>query len=447
MVRVGKRLPGDVPRRFPFHAMLVDKDTNELGDRERRMRVVELNRIFLVEARKVGRRLQVDAHHVLQRAADEEVLLLEPELLARQRGIVGIEHLADGLGGNLFLDRAVIVADVERFEVERVDRLGAPQAQQVRRVDAIAEDRRIVGDPSDDARRLPANAHAAVLVGVRFGLAAETHVERNLGAWDFPWVAEAKPPVAHLHLPAVADLLVEDPELVADAVADRRDLQGCERIEVAGREPSQAPVAEAGLFFLLEEALEIEAELCHRLPRGVEASEVDEVVAEMRAEQELGGQIGDCAYLVPIVRLGRPGRALEQAVAHAVGKGEILVVGGGGLREAAQDGEEVSLEYPLPGFDFGTAMHVGQLGRPRFRPWNAAPGRSTKVDRHPLPLGEVEGIFWLVASRTYLPGGTGSGDALVERSATNVPSSAFTLAARHDNSRQVGRTATISEGA
>jgi hypothetical protein len=63
--------------------------------------------------------------------------------------------------------------------------------------------------------------------------------------------------------------LVEDPKFVADAVADRGDLQRRERIEVAGREPPEAAVAEARLFFLVEQFLEIETELLHSLPRCV----------------------------------------------------------------------------------------------------------------------------------------------------------------------------------
>jgi hypothetical protein len=70
-------------------------------------------------------------------------------------------------------------------------------------------------------------------------------------------------------LPAIADLLVEDPEFVADSVADRRDLKRRERIEVAGREPPEAAAAEARLFFLVEKFLEIEAELLHSLLRRV----------------------------------------------------------------------------------------------------------------------------------------------------------------------------------
>ena len=82
MVRVSHRLARHVPCRLPVHAIFIDEEAHELCDRKRGMRIVELNRIFLVEMRGIGRRLEGDAHHVLKRAGDEEILLLEPKPLA-----------------------------------------------------------------------------------------------------------------------------------------------------------------------------------------------------------------------------------------------------------------------------------------------------------------------------------------------------------------------------
>ena len=70
---------------------------------------------------------------------------------------------------------------------------------------------------------------------------------RPLGPRDLPRVAEAQPLVGLLDLPAVDDLLLEDAELVADAVAERGHLQRRQRVEEAGREAPEAAVAEAGL--------------------------------------------------------------------------------------------------------------------------------------------------------------------------------------------------------
>jgi hypothetical protein len=46
---------------------------------------------------------ELQPDHVLQRAGDEEVLLLEAQLLAGLGLVVGVEHLGDGLGLHLFV--------------------------------------------------------------------------------------------------------------------------------------------------------------------------------------------------------------------------------------------------------------------------------------------------------------------------------------------------------
>ena len=92
----------------------------------------------------------------------EEVLLLEPQFLAARLLVVRIENLGEVLAGHLLVDRAVVVAAIERAEVERLGRLGLPQPQCVRRVHVVAEDRRVVRNAVDDVARHPARALAAV---------------------------------------------------------------------------------------------------------------------------------------------------------------------------------------------------------------------------------------------------------------------------------------------
>ena len=43
MVRVEERVGRDLPRLVPRDVLLVDEDAHELGDRERRVRVIELD--------------------------------------------------------------------------------------------------------------------------------------------------------------------------------------------------------------------------------------------------------------------------------------------------------------------------------------------------------------------------------------------------------------------
>ncbi len=142
------------------------------------------------------------------------------------RLVVRVEDLRDVLGRGLLLDGAVVLALVERLEVEGLRGLRAPQPQHVRGVHAVAEDRRVVGDALHDAVGQPRDAQPSLGVRRGLGAAAEEHRERDLGPRDLPRVPEPQPVVRRLHLPAVADRLVEDAVLVADAVARSRGSRG-----------------------------------------------------------------------------------------------------------------------------------------------------------------------------------------------------------------------------
>ena len=98
--------------------LLIDKDPHQLGDGDGGMGVVQLHRparVELVEGLAAG---ELQPEDVLQRTGHEEVLLRQPQPLARFRFVVGIQDLRDRLGRDLLVDRAVVVAGVERVECE-----------------------------------------------------------------------------------------------------------------------------------------------------------------------------------------------------------------------------------------------------------------------------------------------------------------------------------------
>ena len=163
-------------------------------------------------------------------------------------------------------------------------RFGPPQTQRVRGVGAVTEDRRVVRHADHDLLRQPAHAETPVLVDERFGTPAELHFDRPLGSWDVPRRAEPQPVVGALDLPAIDDLLVEDAELIADAVAQRRNLERGHRIQKACGQPSEPPVAEPRLLFLLQQLVEVQAELADGGLDLIVDAEVDQVVAQLRAD-------------------------------------------------------------------------------------------------------------------------------------------------------------------
>ena len=78
VVGKGEGLAGDIPRLFPLHGVLVDQKAHQLGDGDGGVGVVELHGKLVVKALQAVGALPVEPHHVLQRAGDEEVLLLQP---------------------------------------------------------------------------------------------------------------------------------------------------------------------------------------------------------------------------------------------------------------------------------------------------------------------------------------------------------------------------------
>jgi hypothetical protein len=75
-------------------------------------------------------------------------------------------------------------------------------------------------------------------------------------ARDLPRVREREPVVGHLDLSAVADNLLEDPVVVADAVAPRRQVQRRHAVEEAGSQAPEAAIPERRVLLLLVEVLE-----------------------------------------------------------------------------------------------------------------------------------------------------------------------------------------------
>ncbi len=215
-----------------------------------------------------------------------------------------------------------------------------------------------LGKPLTNLVGHPAHAVVALAVGVVLGAAAEPDLEGDLGMGDFPRVAEVQPVVQHLDLPAVLDGLIEDAELVANAVAGGRDLQGGQRIEVAGGQAAEAAVAEAGLLFLFQKLVERQAERLHGLLGRLPDAEADQVVAKLRPDEELGREIGHGAAGLRKIGVRSVNPAVQHAIPHRVRQGQVVVVGRGHLGEFGLVGEQVLEEVVLDGLDIEPEVDV-----------------------------------------------------------------------------------------
>ena len=93
----------------------------------------------------------------------------------------------------------------------------------------------------------------ALGIDADLGVAAEPHLRRQVALLELPGIARLQPQVAHLLLPAVDKGLVKDAELVADPIADRRDLQAGQGIEVTGGQTTETAIAQARFLLVLDD--------------------------------------------------------------------------------------------------------------------------------------------------------------------------------------------------
>ena len=187
----------------------------------------------------------------------------------------------------------------------------------------------------------------AGVVGVVLGVAAPLHQVVDVGFGDLPRVSVDQPVVGLLDLPAVADLLVEDAELVADAVADRRTLEGGQRVQVARGEPAEAAVAQSRFRLAGQHLVEV---LTHRCQGGlgrVLHAQVQQVVAQLRTHQEFSRQVA--GHLAAEVQRGL--RRRHPAVLHAVTHGQcerpVVVLGPQGRGRPADRVADMVGDGPL----------------------------------------------------------------------------------------------------
>src|SRR3954463_3222283 len=103
-----------------------------------------------------------------------------------------------------------------------------------------ADNGRVIGDGFDRLARTP--DRTVIPLAVRGGLdaAAEVNVVDHLRPRQLPWIAEAQPLVGIFLLPALRDDLLEQPEIVANAVAECGNAERRHAFHETGGETAEA---------------------------------------------------------------------------------------------------------------------------------------------------------------------------------------------------------------
>ena len=191
----------------------------------------------------------------------------------------------------------------------------------------------------------PVDPQAALGVAVELAVPAELHARGcTPGARISQGLPMAQPVVGLLDLLAGDDALAEHAVLVADAVAEHRQLQRRAGIEEAGREAAEAAVAEAGVGLLGDHVLHLRAEAAQGAAELVLDAEVERGVAQGAAHEELHRQVVAALAVAGVVGGVGGLPALHQAVAQRQGGGHVAVAVRHRVAVAAEGVGEVAVD-------------------------------------------------------------------------------------------------------
>ena len=305
MVGVRNGIGHDTPRLVPAETVLVHENAHELRDNERGVGVVYLNDMVLGKGANVAVALHVLAHDALHGRRDEEILLLEPQLLALNVVVGGIEHLGDDLAHGALLKALYILALGEQVHIERRGAACIPKAQGVDRLALVACDEHISRHGGDGGVADMLGVVVAVIIPVRNDVSAKAHLDGLVRAGHEPALGCRAPVVGDLGLLAVPYLLPEDAQLVAYRVARCGNTERRHGVHVAGGESAETAVAETCVVFLLENVACVSSEVTERPDERFGNAQIEGIFHKASAHEKLHGQIMHLTVGLPVLAEGQ----------------------------------------------------------------------------------------------------------------------------------------------
>ena len=321
MVGVGQGVDGDFPGGIPRDAVGIDQHTHQLGNGNRGVRVVHLDRGVIGQRIQGFMHVQMASQQILQRRGDEEVLLAQAQFLTGFGAVVGVQHTGNTFCANDFGHRTKVIAGIEAFKVQVLDRPCPPQAQGVDARSAPADHRGVVSNGAHNFRRTPDLALLARFIDQGLDAAAEADRVNHLGTFELPRVTEVQPVLGLLLLPAIDHGLTEQAMLVTNTVTMGRDTEGRHALHEAGGQTTEAAVAQRSIRFEQANALQVHAQLSQCFTSDVQQAKVAQAVIEQSTDQELERQVVNpfLAFAVNLSSVVHP--MLDHMVAGGQGDG------------------------------------------------------------------------------------------------------------------------------
>jgi hypothetical protein len=174
----------------------------------------------------------------------------------------------------------------ERSEFQGAQCVSSPKAKRADRACPVAGDDHVTRRGEHFLAGRPARCAAGGL-----DVPTEADAERDFGPNKLTSVCARKPVIGIFYLMSVVEALAEESKLIVDAVTCGRKVQSRERVEEAGREPTEATMTKPGIALVLAELAEIDPDPPERCGAGLVKIEREQRVREGAAEQEFHRQI------------------------------------------------------------------------------------------------------------------------------------------------------------
>jgi hypothetical protein len=203
----------------PGYSFLIHQDPHQFHDPDGGMGIVQLDSHLVGEIGKVIRMsLLVSTNDVLQGGGNEEVFLLQPQFLALEHVVVGVQNFRDGFRMDLVGNGLLVVSVIEVTQLEVAGTLGSPEAEIVHRMVSVSRYGNIVRHGHHLLGIHPFVPFTTPFIDELPDLPVEVDRIQGFGAIDFPGVPIPQPGIGGFHLFSVADPLEEDPVLVPNPV-------------------------------------------------------------------------------------------------------------------------------------------------------------------------------------------------------------------------------------
>ena len=206
--------------------------------------------------------------------------------------IIRVKDFNNTLGQILLLNRFLIITLVKGIQIELYQRLCIPDSQGIDNTVVVSHNRQIIRHSHD---RLIAvlNIHIApkFLIVFNSDITAEFDLLRIFRTLNLKWIAVLEPVIRDLYLLTVHDLLLKHTVFITNSTAVSRIIQCGQGFNEAGCQTAKAAIAKSRIRLLVFHDIDIQSHLLKDFCHFLITAEIDQIVAQGTAHQELHRQI------------------------------------------------------------------------------------------------------------------------------------------------------------